>query len=205
MIQITEIKAIEKGKQKVSFDTGISCFLYRGELRGLHLEENSYISLEQYEAILKEIVGKRAKKRALYLLEKMDRTEQQLRDKLLLSEYPIQCIEDAISYVKKFHYLDDYRYACAYIHYHQEKLSKQQLKQKLFTKGVPKELIEQALEAEFYSDESEQVREILRKKKFEGAEKHSAEFRRIYQYLLRRGFSSSDILREMNRYEKEMD
>ena len=205
MIQIIKVEIIEKGKKKLVFDTGITCLLYRGEVRELKLEENSYISLEQYEYILKEIVGKRAKKRALYLLEQMDRTEQQLRDKLLANGYPLQCIEDAIAYVKSFHYLDDYRYASTYIHYYQEKLSKQQLKQKLIIKGVPKDLAEQALEAEYVSDESEQIVQILHKKKFEGVSKHSPEFRKMYQYLLRRGFSSSDILKEMNQKEKNFE
>ena len=63
---------------------------------------------------MKEVLGKRVKKRALALLEKMDRTEQGLYRKLAESEYPEELILDAIEYVKKYHYIDDMRFSKSY-------------------------------------------------------------------------------------------
>ena len=100
---IISFEKLEKGKRRIRFENGESCIVYYSEIRGLHLEEGASISYEIYEKIFTEIVGKRAKKRAMHLLEQMDRTEQQLREKLQLSEYPARCIDDAIAYVKKFH------------------------------------------------------------------------------------------------------
>ena len=48
-----------------------------------------------------------AKKKAMSLLKYMDRTEWQLRDKLSLKGFSEGAIEEAIEYVKSFHYLDD--------------------------------------------------------------------------------------------------
>jgi len=197
MIQITSLEKLEKGKRRIRFENGESCIVYFSEIRGLHLEENAYISWEMYEKILKDIVGKRAKKRALHLLEQMDRTEQQLREKLMLSEYPDRCVDDAIAYVKSFHYLDDERYAETFTRYKKDKLSRQQIKQKLMMKGVSRDIISNAIEEEYDVDETVHIRNILEKKHFSNVTADDGEFRRVYNYLLRRGFRSNDILKEM--------
>ena len=197
MIQIVDIEQLGKGKYRIRFETGVACLVYGYEIRGMKLETGTYISEEQYQHIWKDIVGKRAKKRALHLLERMDRTEQQLREKLLSSEYPVQCVDDAIAYVKSFHYLDDSRYAETFTRYSKEKLSRQQIKQKLMTKGVARDIIEQAVESEYDAEESEHIRRLLEKKHYDSMSCDEGEFRRVYQYLLRRGFRSNDILKEM--------
>ena len=139
----------------------------------------------------------RAKKRAMHLLERMDRTEHQLREKLMASEYPEEVIEEAIAYVKSFHYIDDKRYAENYTRYRKENLSRQQIKQKLMQKGVARETIELAIEEEYDTDETVHIRRLLEKKHYDSSLKDDGEFRRVYNYLLRRGFRSSDILKEM--------
>lgn len=196
-IKVVSLEKLDKGKSRICFENGESCVVYYSEIRGMQIEENSCVSYELYEKILKDIVGKRAKKRALYLLEQMDRTEHQLREKLLLSEYPDRCVEDAIAYVKKFHYLDDGRYAETFTRYKKDKMSRQQIKQKLMMKGVSQNIISNAIEEEYDVDESVHIRNILEKKRFSNKNSDEGEFRRVYNYLLRRGFRSSDILKEM--------
>lgn len=198
-IQVVSFEKLEKGKRRIRFENGESCILYFSEIRGLYLDTGTYISHETYEKILCEIVGKRAKKRALHLLEQMDRTEQQLREKLMASEYPVRCIEDAIEYVKRFHYLDDERYARTFTRYKKNKMSRQQIKLKLMSKGVARDVISNAIEDEYDTDESVQIRSLLEKKRFASENADESEFRRTYNYLLRRGFRSNDILKEMKR------
>lgn len=127
----------------------------------------------------------------------MDRTEQQLREKLKSSDYPEEVIEEAIEYVKSFHYLDDERYAENFTRYKKENMSRQQIKQKLMLKGVSKDIIQNAIEEEYDVDESIHIRNILEKKHFSYETADEGEFRRVYGYLLRRGFRSNDILKEM--------
>lgn len=137
----------------------------------------------------------RVKKRALHILERMDRTEQELRMKLTQSEYPEEYIEKAIAYVKSYHYLDDYRYACTYIRYHQDKMSRTQLKMKLLQKGISRDLLGEAMEETYEADECEQIVALLNKRKSKHTGDEQKDFNRDYQYLLRRGFSSHDILK----------
>lgn len=197
MIIVKEIEAVGKGRYRVQFDTGVTCLLYRKEMSSFSIEKGKKITAQQYQELLEEVVGKRAKKRALHLLEQMDRTEKQLRDKLLANEYPQSCIDGAIAYVKGFHYLDDSRYASNYVRFSQEKMSRVQMKQKLMQKGIASSVIADAIEEGYVADEMEQIMALLQKRKFVPEEADEKEFQRTYQYVMRRGFKSSDILKAM--------
>ena len=197
MIIVKEIEAVGKGRYRVKFDTGVTCLLYRKEMSSFSIEKGKKITAQQYQELLEEVVGKRAKKRALHLLEQMDRTEKQLRDKLLANEYPQSCIDEAIAYVKGFHYLDDSRYASNYVRFSQEKMSRVQMKQKLMQKGIASSVIADAIEEGYVADEMEQIMALLRKRKFVPEKADEKEFQRTYQYVMRRGFKSSDILKAM--------
>ena len=197
MIIVKEIEAVGKGRYRVQFDTGVTCLLYRKEMSSFSVEKGKKITAQQFQELLEEVVGKRAKKRALHLLEQMDRTEKQLRDKLLANEYPQSCIDGAIAYVKGFHYLDDSRYASNYVRFSQEKMSRVQMKQKLMQKGIASSVIADAIEEGYVADEMEQIMALLQKRKFVPEEADEKEFQRTYQYVMRRGFKSSDILKAM--------
>lgn len=188
---------LHRGKVKVVLNEEIELWLYIKEARELSLEEGMELSKEQYDYILHGIIGKRAIKRAMHLLERQDRTTYQLQEKLMRSAYPIEAIEDAISYVKQYHYLDDERYARNFICSYQNKRSRMRLRSDLASRGVAKDLIERCLEEEFCSDESVKIAELLKKKNFSSETADAKEFRRVYQFLARRGFSHSDILSQM--------
>lgn len=199
-LAVEEVTSLEKGRARITLDNGMQFILYRGEMRQLSLKQGGRISQEQYQYILNDIIGKRVKKRALYLLQKQDRTEKQLYDKLKQNEYPEECIENAIQYVKDYHYIDDARYARNYIRYHQEKKSVQRLKMDLISKGINKVTIEDALDEEFVSDDRQMIANLLEKKRFDADKADISVRRKLYQFLLRRGFKSSDILAVMEQY-----
>lgn len=198
MIYVTEYESLGKGKLRIRFDNGAELSLYRSEAKQFQLAEDAAIEDSAYRRLLDEVVAKRATKRAMHLLERMDRTEHQLREKLKTGGYPEECIDAAVEYVKRYHYIDDLRYACTYVRLSQERLSRLQIKMKLAQKGIDRELIERALEEEYEAEEIEQIRRLLEKKNYTGEAADEKEFRRTYQFLLRRGFHSSDILKAMN-------
>ena len=197
MVAVNNYEALGKGRYRVAFDNGVSCVLYRSEAAQLSIEAQCSLTDENYDYLINEIVGKRVKKRAMHILEQMDRTEHQLREKLAKGEYPQECIDSAIEYVKKYRYLDDERFASSYVRYHQEKLSRQQLSVKLSQKGVGRDIIAEALEMEYEADDGEKIRNLLSKRHFDPDNTDRQENNKIYQYILRRGFKSSDILKEM--------
>ena len=121
-------------------------------------------------------------------------------DKLSKNEYPKECIDIAVEYVKSYNYIDDDRYAHNFVRLSQERLSRQQIFQKLMQRGIRKDLINSALDDEYESDEDEMIRKLLEKRHFKGQLSEDKEFQRIYNYILRRGYSSNKILKEMRNY-----
>ncbi|MBQ4373989.1 MAG: regulatory protein RecX, partial [Lachnospiraceae bacterium] len=109
--------------------------LYKREVKTYGLEAGEELSEEAYQRILEETLIPRAKRRAMHLLEKQDRTRKNLEDKLRESDYPQTAIDAAIAYVESFHYIDDERYARSYVHFHQEGKSKRRIQQDLMQKG----------------------------------------------------------------------
>ncbi len=200
--QVVSVVPQDKKKLKICLDNGDSFILYKGEAAKLSLFEKEVFDETKYQQIMTDILGKRATKRAMHLLEQQERTEKQLRDKLAQNGYPEQCVDQAVAYVKSYHYVDDYRYAAVYIRYHQEKESRQKLTQKLMTRGISREIIAQALEEEFVADECAQIKELLRKRHFDPDNADEAARRKTAQFLMRKGFKSRDIFRVM-RMEEE--
>ena len=108
---VTELRAVTKQKFQVEIDGQPAFVLYKGELSRCHIEKGRGISPETYREITEEILPKRAKMRAMHLLEQGDWTRRGLEDKLLKSGYPPHAAEEALAYVESFHYIDDKRYA----------------------------------------------------------------------------------------------
>lgn len=193
---ITQISEVDKKRMMIHTEEGVSFVLYKGEVRRFELKEGQELASEVYEEIRTDILIKRVRKRAMFLLEKMDRTESQLRNKLRQGFYGEDLIDDAVAYVKKYHYIDDNRYAQTYVRYQKERKSKRQIKMDLMQKGVEREIIEQAIEIE-YGTESEQelIMKWVEKRKYKIGNSDVKEKQKMYQFLMRKGFRSEDILR----------
>lgn len=178
-------------------EDGTVWILYKGEIRSYCLKTGMEISEALYHEIQAEVIGKRAKKRALYLLEKMDRTEAGLREKLRQNEYPPEAVDAALEYVKSYHYIDDLRYAKNFIRSHQASRSRKKLQMDLLSKGISKALVEQALEEAYEGGEAQLILQLLKKRGYDRTKADMKEQRRIYTYLMRKGFRSEDILNAM--------
>lgn len=141
--------------------------------------------------------SRRAKHRALHILERSDRTEQELRSRLE-KNYVEEAVEEAIAYVKEYHYIDDKRYAVNYLSSRGRVKSRRQVEQELlYKKGISREVLEEArLEAE-PQDEREQIRRWMEKKRIQPETADRDELRKFYLFLMRRGFRSEDILSEI--------
>lgn len=194
-MQIVRISELDKKRVKIVLEDRTYFPLYKTEQRRYDLAEGEELSGEQFQEIKTEILIKRARKRTMHLLERMDRTEAQLRDKLRQGYYPDDVIEDAITYVKSYHYVDDLRYAQNYVRSHMEQKSQRKLQMELLSKGVPKQMITEALEEEYQQEnERELILKWIEKKQYCAQEADIKEKRRMYQFLLRKGFQSDDIL-----------
>ena len=108
---------------------------------------------------------KTAKDAALKLLNISPRSEQELRAKLHDKYYTEEEIDEAVSFCKKYNYINDEEYAKMYISYNYKRYGKNLLKQKLiFDKKVDSDVVKFALMDQLTDEmQIESATEILEK------------------------------------------
>ena len=199
---ITQIEELDKKRCKIYLDQEFAFVLYKGEIREYKLKTGEPIEEQVYQAIVEEVLPKRAKKRCLNLLQKRPYTESKLREKLKDGYYSNEHIDDAIAYVKSFHYIDDYDYASQYVFYHKDTQTRKKMEEKLRMKGISKEVLHQVFsdiydEEEQQETELQQAKKLLEKKSYDVLSTEGKEKQRMYAFLVRKGFTFSVIKKAM--------
>lgn len=197
---VTQIEQLSKNRYKIYIDEEFAFVLYKGELcqYGIHLKKE--VLWKDYENISDVILPRRAKLRAMNLLQKKTYTEKQLRDKLAEGFYSEEIIQKTVDYVKSFHYINDYQYALDYLTYHAENKSLKQIEQELYRKGIRKEVYLQAKAEWEESGEKQDIQKMIQRlleKKHYQKDCDNKEKQRIYAFLLRKGYHTDDISRAM--------
>ncbi|KMZ54706.1 regulatory protein RecX [Dorea sp. D27] len=191
---VTKIERVTKTRYRIYVDGQFAFILYKGELSRYLISEEEEITEETFERIRTEVILKRARLKAMHLLNDMDRTEGQLRTKLRQGGYTEDMVDAAVDYVKSFGYVNDDAYVRRFIMGRKERKSKREISGALCQKGIPKEQIDAAMEECYGKEDSHAaIRKILEKKKYDPATAQDAEKRRIMGYLTRKGFSYDDI------------
>lgn len=212
-MRVTGIEAVTKDRYRIVLDNGDKFILYKGEIRILKLREDTDISEDTYNQIMKGVLVKRSRLRAMNLLKARDYTEYQLTRKLTEAEYPEEIVRQAIEYVKSFGYINDYKYAHDYISEQMTRRSSREVYLKLQQKGIQREILD-AVFNEMYGDndnrsekrfdESEVIIKTLRKKHFTGDETYE-EKQKLLAYFYRKGFDVETVRRAMDKLADESD
>ncbi len=194
---VTKLEDHTKGRKKVYLDGEYAFVLYSRELKAYGVMEGAELAPEDLRLIREEVLPKRAKLRAMELLQKKTYTRRELEDKMRTGLTPEECIREAIAYVESYGYLDDKRYARDYIFYKGRDRSRMRIEQDLMRKGIDKDLIREAYEEVFAEDHLPSGKELiaaeLRKKHYDPNAATFEEKRKIMAFLYRKGFSSEDI------------
>lgn len=198
---VTQITGITKGRYRIYIEEKPAFVLYRGEVRRLDIREGEAVSESVLREIHEEILPARAKRRAMNLLQSRDYTESGLREKLRGGDYPENCIEEALAYVKSYGYVDDLRYAKDFIAYNLDRKSRTRIEQDLMRKGITKDIVRavfEELEGEgTRQDEEAMIRSLLEKKKYDPKTAARQDKQRMYAFLYRRGFHTEAINRAL--------
>lgn len=198
---VTQIIGITRGRFRIYIEEKPAFVLYRGEVKRFGIREGEPVSEDVIREIQEEILPGRAKRRAMNLLQSRDYTESGLREKLRGGDYPENCIEEAIAYVKSYGYVDDRRYAGDFIAYNLDRKSRTRIEQDLMRKGIGKDTIravfEELEEQGTGQDEEAMIRGLLEKKKYDPQMATRQDKQRMYAFLYRRGFHSEAINRAL--------
>lgn len=179
-------------KVKVYINDSYAFLLYYNDIKKYGLKERMVIEEQLYDQIMEETIIRRAKQKAMAILKRMDRTEQELRIKLIQTGYPELAVQKAIEYVKAYHYIDDIRYVENYIRYKQGNKSMRMIQAELVKKGIERENIQLVLENVTISDD-EALKKAIRKKVKNWEEMTFQERSRVFSYLYGKGFKQEDI------------
>ena len=199
---ITKLEVEGKQKINVYIDEGFAFWLYKKEVALHGLKESDIISPTKLEDIIENTVFYRCKLKAMQLLQHMDRTEKELKDRLTREVYSSEIVDRTMEYVKSFHYIDDVRYAVSYIRLKRTTKSKRQISMWLNGKGIYEETIQQAYAElneseegmeEFEDPEIGAIRRIVSKKCSDPSTLTKEEKLKISASLYRKGFSSENI------------
>ena len=141
---------------------------------------------------------------AFLLLKFRPRSENELRQRLKKKKFNSEIIESTVSFLKDKGFIDDNYFAKTWIESRIKKpLGIRRLKAELSIKGINKEIIDtQINEIKKSYPEEDIVGGIARDRlnKLKGIDSQKAR-KRVYAYLLRRGFSPEtviDVLNKMN-------
>ena len=139
-----------------------------------------------------------ARTAALRLLGRRDYTVTELRDKLSARGYPVDELTAVLDNLAADGLQSDERVAAAHVRTGLQIKGRGRLRiaRELEARGIARPLIARALAGVAPGDERAAIRAILDRKHFP-ASPSVAERRRMFQHLLRRGFSSDAITRAL--------
>lgn len=199
---VKAVVPVDKRKCKVFLEGDFAFVLYKSEAARFHIEEGNDLPAKTYEMIEEEILLKRARDRALYLLQSQGRTQAEMIKKLKDDGYSQSVTERVLSFLQEYHFIDDNAYTENYIYVNKGRKSKRQITYELQQKGVDRDQIRQMLE-ENPVDEEETVRALLKKKTGGRIPEDKKEIQKLAAFLGRKGFSFeviSRVLRDVADY-----
>lgn len=138
----------------------------------------------------------KAKNYAFLLLKYRLRSSKEIRERLKQKKFSAQIIESAVKDLRKSKFLDDEAFARSWIDYRlRNKTGIKKLRIELAVKGIPEGIVEKQLNAikDDYNEEKI-IEEIIKLKirKLNSPVDLTAK-RRLYSFLLRRGFSPDAV------------
>ena len=145
-------------------------------------------------AFTPEQIRKRTFERAVKLLAAKPRSIAELRERLLQGRQPNEAaVETVIARLREYGYLDDERFAFGYasLKVKQRPIGRQRLQRDLMFKQVNREAADEALDL-VYAETSEAdliERAIEKHTRLRGRPKDRVEAKKLFDHLLRQGFS----------------
>lgn len=146
----------------------------------------------------------KAKQAVDRLLKIRLRSEQEIRSRLLLKQFPDEVISEVINFYKELGLIDDRQFAKRWIVSRQSKpYGLNRIRFELKNKGISEQILNEELSAGFENFSEDQVVCQLAKRRAEKYTNIEPEKRRkrIYDYLQRRGFSQKSIIKAIKNYD----
>lgn len=205
---ITKLQYDKAKKVKVFIDEKYSFSISVNETEGYQLKEGYPIDDLLYNKIIDEIVYPQAKVKALMILERSDKTEAELRHRLAQAGFANDVIKRVMDFLKSYGYINDERYAEAYIYANKQKKSRLAIRSGLLQKGIAPEIADKFLDLEYNDDEAvdyelEAIKKEVAKKASSTDILDDKKKHKLITALCRKGFELGKILKVIDFEHKE--
>lgn len=178
---------------ELAFTLDSRVLLDEGIKKGVHLDD------EELHSLVIKSQQRRAKEKALYLLGFRDHSRKELFDKLRRTEDEAAA-EYAVEKMEELHFIDDERYASRLAEQliNVKRLSKRAAAQKLYQKGIDRDLIDEVLE-NIELDPKDNIRELVERKYMRYLNDEKGR-KKTVSALQRMGYSWGDIKSVLSEY-----
>jgi regulatory protein len=171
-------------------------------LTKLNLKKGVEITPSLFEQILDLENHWAAREYLFRILSRRDHSRKELKDKAYRKGYSGDYVERILDEFESKEYIDDHKFAMTFT---QEKLEfnnwgPYKIRNQLFKKGISKGVVEQCIDEVFGEQEiKESITELIRKKKKRYLrEPEDKRRKKIFDFLMRKGFNSEDIIKYMD-------
>ena len=167
-----------------------------------YFKDGTEITQEEWESLTDSIYYKKAVDKCYDLLSRRDHSVKELKTKLLRT-VDEKNADKAIKKMLELGYLDDEKYARNLVKYlaQTRNMSKNHIKQEMFKRGIPNEIIISVMEDYEFDNVSCVVDLILTK--YRNKLNNEDGNKKVIASLMRKGFSYSDIKNAFYRIENE--
>lgn len=186
----------DKGTRKLlNIDDEYIGFVYQSDINQYDLNDGTDIDITKVED-LHSLIFKRTYKKALSYLERSEYCASEIRFKLKMNDYSSVPIERVIESLYKSKFLDDKRYAEAFIRSYSSTKGRKLMETELLHKNISSDVINDAFDP-FYEDEDYDEDEVIRSildKKYKGADLSDIKTKtKVLSYFMRKGFSVDKV------------
>ena len=203
-MKIVQIQKDKKHTVKVSFDSGKYFNFDLDYWYSLCLHEGDIIEDKKLKDCLLESDYIRAKSRGMWFLDRSDYSEKKLYEKIVAGGISTVAAAKAVARLKELGLVDDMRLATRLAERMSESnVSKRESYAKLYSKGIPTDIIKIVLEETEY-DEVSQIKAIIQKKYCHKLSDKD-QIQKVYAALIRKGFSFSAVRDALKKYTNEIE
>lgn len=181
-------------------------YIHSEIIRKYNVAKGMELSEEEADRLICENDLRRARERALYLMESRDHSYRELFDKLEKNYSEDICFE-VCNRLAEIGVINDRRYAeklCRQL-YEVKKLGRYRVKQEMRLKGLSSEIIEEAMENFSEEDEPFERLEKLVEQKYERYLTDRKGVEKVKNALARKGYSFGEIKEVLDLYDLDFD
>lgn len=183
-----------KKRYNLYLDGQFKCALALDSIAIFRIKVGQTLSEEELQNILDTTETQIAFDKCLNLLSKSMKTKQQIKEYLQQKGFGVRAVENVLQKLENYGYVDDVNYAKVFVAQNKKTKGVYRIKQELFLKGIPKQIIEEAL-LDLDTDETLESAIVVAKKFLKDKPIDQKELQRLNRHLLSRGFDFETVSR----------